>query len=270
MEINDSLPFNGQNPLESSSDITLSNIASAAGSGGFLFGEIGNDTLTPTNFNLVFAGDGNDTVEATAESGDNRIYSGNGNDLLNAGNNDRVFGGTGNDTLNAGEGENNRLYAGEGDDKLFAGNGNNILVGGTGIDRFWLAENNLPQAQNTILDFEVGVEKLVFTDVAEVTEFDDLTLTDTADGVLIQVGEKDRALLLGVSEDDLSEGDFRIFPIVDPGDKFNTAFQLGNLNIEEVFEDSVGTSDRIDFYSFTLTENSEVTLNLTGLTDTAN
>lgn len=206
METYDSLPFDSNNSLLANSDPILT---TAVGSGGLLFGGINNDILTPTTFNLVFTGAGVDTVEAGAESGDNRIYTGSGGDLLNAGNNDRLLGGAGNDTLDAGEGENNRLYAGAGNDRLLAGNGGNFLVGGVGNDEFWLAENNLPQSRNTIVDFEDEIDRLVIADVAEVTTFADLTLTDTEDGVVIKVGEDEIALLLGINSSNLTSSDFR-------------------------------------------------------------
>ena len=51
----------------------------------------------------------------------------------------------------------------------------------------------------------------------------------------------------------------------DPGDSFETAFDIGSLGALQTFSGTVGPTDRNDFYRFTLTENSDVSLGLTGL-----
>ena len=62
---------------------------------------------------IVFAGGGNDLVDASASSGNNRLYGGADDDELFASNNDRLFGEAGNDILDASVGSgNNRLYGG--------------------------------------------------------------------------------------------------------------------------------------------------------------
>jgi serralysin len=128
---------------------------------------------------IVFAGSGNDTVDATLGgvlASGNRIDAGQGADRIFVANNDRVFGGTGDDLIEAGEasgyrasggagndtfflGKDGRALGGEGNDKFFAGtNGGNLLSGGAGVDQFWLASSAIPTGSNTILDFQIGTD----------------------------------------------------------------------------------------------------------------
>lgn len=68
------------------------------------------------NINIVFAGDGNDTV--TGGSGRDRIEGGAGNDIINSGEGfDEIDGGTGDDAINAGT-DVNVVDGGEGVDTL--------------------------------------------------------------------------------------------------------------------------------------------------------
>jgi serralysin len=128
---------------------------------------------------IVFAGSGNDTVDAALGgvlASGNRIDAGQGADKIYAANNDRVFGGTGDDLIEAGEasgyrasggagndtfflGKDGRALGGEGNDKFFAGtDGGNLLSGGAGVDQFWIASSAIPTGANTILDFQIGTD----------------------------------------------------------------------------------------------------------------
>ncbi|MBE9150375.1 hypothetical protein IQ257_18110, partial [Coleofasciculus sp. LEGE 07092] len=54
-------------------------------------------------------------------------------------------------------------------------------------------------------------------------------------------------------------------PIIpDPGNDYNTALDIGVLGTQQTFTDAVGSLDRKDFYQFTLNQNSQVSLNLSG------
>ena len=55
----------------------------------------------------------------------------------------------------------------------------------------------------------------------------------------------------------------------DPGNTLNTALNLGNLTTTRTFKDFVGTVDRIDVYRFTLRQTSNLSLELSGLSDNA-
>ncbi|MHA6299952.1 hypothetical protein [Devosia sp. CAU 1758] len=96
------------------------------GTGGFYYGEAGNDTLW----------------------GDNGI------DYLDGGNDDDLIEGYGgNDTLVGGHGAD-ELYGGDGDDRLIGGEGFDWLVGGAGKDTFVFAPGS---GEDTIHDFHAGV-----------------------------------------------------------------------------------------------------------------
>ncbi|MDB9524896.1 hypothetical protein PN498_02755 [Oscillatoria sp. CS-180] len=51
----------------------------------------------------------------------------------------------------------------------------------------------------------------------------------------------------------------------DPGNTLSTAFGLSSLGVGQILNDTVGSLDRDDYYAFTLTQNSDVRLSLTGL-----
>jgi RHS repeat-associated protein len=55
----------------------------------------------------------------------------------------------------------------------------------------------------------------------------------------------------------------------DPGENFTTARDIGALGLPQTFTDVVGSLDRNDFYQFSLVQNSQVALNLTGLSEAA-
>ncbi|MEC4894688.1 MAG: hypothetical protein SAQ54_16940, partial [Oscillatoria sp. PMC 1050.18] len=129
------------------------------------FGSTEDDGLIPgliAEDELVFTGEGNDSVELGTNNTNNRVYLGNGNDNGIASANSRFFGGDGADELNSSLGDGgNRLYGGAGDDEIVVGsgdrafggegddtldasvgNGNNRLYGGVGNDTFFLGNND--------------------------------------------------------------------------------------------------------------------------------
>jgi serralysin len=57
--------------------------------------------------------------------------------------------------------------------------------------------------------------------------------------------------------------------MADPGNNFNTALDIGNLSSLLTYQDFVGTVDGDDFYRFNLIQNSNVSLQLSGLSDYA-
>ena len=109
----------------------------------------GNDIIYVNQNDVVFGGSGNDIFEATDGKGGNRMSGGAGDDIFYLGAGDRALGGDGNDQFFAESGGNNLLSGGAGSD-IF-----NIIVGGT-----------IPSAANTIIDFQIGTDKIGISGIA--------------------------------------------------------------------------------------------------------
>ncbi|CAA9328098.1 Glycerophosphoryl diester phosphodiesterase [uncultured Leptolyngbya sp.] len=152
------------------------------------FGTPGQDALVASGQQILFGGEGDDTLDATAGKGANRLEGGNGADTVFASSNDRVFGAAG-------------------DDILFAGEGNNQLTGGEGKDQFWLVSGDLPNAANTITDFQSGTDilglgaGLAFANLDIRQTGSDTTINLKTDGASL-------ATLTGVEASSLSIADF--------------------------------------------------------------
>lgn len=156
-----------------------------------LYGNEGDDTIFVNKGDRAFGGNGNDFINAAVGanqpgetiSGGNYIDGGNGEDYLLAGSNSELHGGNGNDTL-----------------QILAGSGN-LLYGEAGSDEFWIANGRLPDAvaveypegtdallpegislpelvdtRNTIMDFELGVDRIYVSGIEGVSSFEDLQL----------------------------------------------------------------------------------------------
>lgn len=128
---------------------------------------------------IVFTGAGNDEVDAqfatSPIAGRNRINTGSGSDTIYVNKGDRAFGSSGDDEFDATDaqggnrisggagndifwlGKDDRALGGDGDDQFYVqSGGGNLLSGGAGADQFWIANVELPDAANTILDFQKG------------------------------------------------------------------------------------------------------------------
>lgn len=172
---------------------------------------------------IVFTGAGNDIVDSViggALASGNRIDTGSGADTIFVANNDRAFGGSGDDTFEATDasgyrasgaagdddfflGSNGRALGGDGSDRFFVGTGGgNLLSGGGGADQFWIANGELPQAANTVLDFQAGSDVLGFQGVS--FGFADLTRT----GNTIAFAGNAIATLTGVDTSSLTAANF--------------------------------------------------------------
>ena len=174
------------------------------------------------NGNILFAGEGNDLVDASiATDGGNQIFAGAGDDEIFAGSGDRVFGGAGDDLLNSavggggnrllGEdgddillaGEGDRLLGGNGDDTLFiVRGGNNILSGGPGADAFWIVNGELPIEANIITDFELE-EDLIGVAGLGISSAEELTFTQVENDTTISFSDFDLAVLQNTQASDL-------------------------------------------------------------------
>ncbi len=139
--------------------------------------------------NLVFAGAGNDLVDAAISGeGNNRIYLDGGDDLAILGTGDRVVGAEGAD----------RFFATDG--------GDNIITGGEGADQFWLANAQVPESTNTITDFESGVDVLGIAGLD--LSFEELSITDSNGDALISGSNSDLAILQGIDAASLNADNF--------------------------------------------------------------
>jgi Ca2+-binding RTX toxin-like protein len=168
---------------------TLGNKADMPTASEPLFGTTGDDTLALTAADqLVFAGAGNDLVDAITGQGKNRIYGGSGNDTFILGSGDSLLGDIG-------------------DDRFFAQTGgDNFLTGGAGADQFWIASADIPESVNTITDFTSGEDVIGLAGLG--ASFSSLTLTQQGDNVLISFNENDLAVLNQIQSSSLSAANF--------------------------------------------------------------
>lgn len=180
--------------------------------------------LDATN-DIVFTGAGADEVDLAfnSDARNNRVNGGSDDDTIFVSQRDRVFGSSGNDTFDATNGKGgNRMSGGAGIDRFFlgendralGGNGNdefyvqagggNLLAGGAGADQFWILTGNLPDAANTIVDFEAGTDVLGIASQGANFGFDDLELS----GNTISVGGQTIAILNGIDTTSLTAANF--------------------------------------------------------------
>jgi quercetin dioxygenase-like cupin family protein len=157
-----------------------------------LDGSEGHDKICVNAEDHAFGTEGDDLLDASVgigqlgakEFGHNFLNGGNGNDTLIAGSDGELNGGDGDDTL------------------IIRQGGNNLLSGGAGADRFWIANGELPNAvrveysknvtsllpegislpaladtKNTIADFELGIDRIYIRGIQDIgSSFDDLEL----------------------------------------------------------------------------------------------
>jgi Ca2+-binding RTX toxin-like protein len=153
------------------------------------FGTTGDDTLEVVNSNgLIFAGAGNDLIDAIASQGDNRIYGGSGDDTFILGGKDILTGQDGSD----------RFFAQTG--------GDNLMTGGAGADQFWIASAEIPESANTVTDFTLGEDVIGLAGLG--ASFEGLTLTQQGDNTLIAFNNDELSVLNGIQSSSLSASNF--------------------------------------------------------------
>jgi hypothetical protein len=115
-------------------------------------------------------------------------------------------GGAGNDTLFLGT--NGRALGGGGNDKLFVGTGGgNILSGGAGADQFWIANAEIPNAANTIVDFQIGTDVIGIQGAKSLgIGATSLKLTQVGADTSIDFGGQTLAVLTGIQASSLTPG----------------------------------------------------------------
>ncbi len=122
-------------------------------------GLIGNLAMASgTEIEQARMGRGNDTV--IGNDADNLLWGDNGRDrLYGGGGTDSLFGGNGRDRLFGGA-MDDRLRGQKGKDYLDSGEGDDVMIGGGGADEFFYGFGH---DQDTIRDFTLGQDRLVFT-----------------------------------------------------------------------------------------------------------
>ncbi|MEB3213189.1 MAG: Calx-beta domain-containing protein, partial [Leptolyngbyaceae bacterium] len=107
-----------------------------------------------------------------------------------------VLGGGGNDLINGRRGRgNNLLNGGRGDDVLIGGGRDDVLVGGGGFDTFVIAEKKLKTGIVRIQDFNVKQDSLLFKDVRNIEDMDDLTLRKQGKATVVSIGRREVAII---------------------------------------------------------------------------
>jgi DNA-directed RNA polymerase subunit E'/Rpb7 len=155
-----------------------------------IFGTIKVDVIEVEGSNqIVFGGDSDNLIDASINStGNNRIYSGSGDDTVILGISDRIVGGVG-------------------EDKFFVmSGGDNIITGGEGADQFWIATAEIPEAANIITDFTSGEDVLGIAGLG--IGFDDLSISQQEDNTLIAANNSELAILQGIGMDMLNVDNF--------------------------------------------------------------
>jgi len=154
-----------------------------------IFGTTTENTIDVTGAKQpIFAGAGNDTIDATESKGGNRIYAGTGDDTIIVGANDVIKGQDGND----------RFFVQTG--------GGNFLTGGAGADQFWIANAEIPKSANTITDFTIGQDVLGVAGIG--ASFGALTLTQQDNNTLISFNQNELAILTGIQSSSLGASNF--------------------------------------------------------------
>lgn len=166
-----------------------------------IFGTPGDDVFDAADFRdpfsgngeVVFAGAGNDLIDASFSTGNNRIYAQNGDDLLFTGSNNRLSGGDGNDSFFILDGENN------------------ILLGDSGADTFWVSTGEeLPDIAQAIADFELEIDRLAFGG-GIISSIEDLNFSQVENNTVIASHDRDLAVVQNTLASELEAGDNFIF-----------------------------------------------------------
>jgi Ca2+-binding RTX toxin-like protein len=172
----------------------------------FLRGEEGNDILVGgSSFDDMHGNMGNDTLRGN--DGDDWVVGGKDNDLLfgDAGI-DIVYGNMGNDTVDGGAG-NDWVRGGQGDDSVMGGTGadwvwgdrgNDTISGGAGADLFYSFSG---AGIDRIADFSFAQGDRLKLDGAP-----SRTISQVGADVVVDMGNGDQVILVGVSLSSLGEG----------------------------------------------------------------
>jgi len=167
-------------------------------------GTLRDDQLTGTiNNDRILGQGGNDTLDG-----------GNGHDFINGNSgNDQIVGGLGNDTLH-GKGGRDVLSGGYGDDMLNGGGGHDVLAGdrgndviftGAGRDRIVIRPGH---GLDQVRDFTDRLDRIV---LGGGLRFNQLTIQQRQNDVLISRGGEQLLLLQNVNVNQINQADFMSF-----------------------------------------------------------
>ncbi len=134
--------------------------------------------------NLIFAAGGDDLIDLSQSEGGNRAYGGSENDTFILGTGDRVVGD-------------------EGADRFFArAGGDNLITGSAGADEFWIATGEIPDAANSITDFNLE-EDVIGVGGLGISSADELTFTQVDNDTAIAFEGSDLATIFDVQANEL-------------------------------------------------------------------
>jgi Ca2+-binding RTX toxin-like protein len=142
-------------------------------------------------------------------SGIERVNGFSGNDILDASSMTAsifLFGERGNDLLQGGSG-NDTLFGWAGDDTLIGGSGNDFMVGDAGADHFVFRPGF---GRDVIQRFELGLDRIDFSQHAGVAGFDGLQISQFRTETLIRTASDslDLLILAGLDSTRLTADDF--------------------------------------------------------------
>ena len=152
-----------------------------------IFGTTGDDTLEIAGTEqLVFAGEGNDLIDASASQGNNRIFGGSGDDTFILGTGDVLTGGAGADSF------------------FNQAGGDNRVTGGADADQFWIAVAELPESAMIITDFALDTDVIGVAGIGA-TSTTDLSFSQNGNDATIAFDGTDLAILQGIDVSDLEQ-----------------------------------------------------------------
>lgn len=123
-----------------------------------------------------------------------------------ANHNDTILGGNGNDLI-YGYAGNDFLMGDAGNDTLVGGAGDDQLRGGSGNDTFQFDYRYI-EGQDVIHDFASGEDVIHVTNTRGLLNFDNLIITDNANGCSFAIHSGTLVQLNGITADSLSASDF--------------------------------------------------------------
>lgn len=155
----------------------------------------------------IDGGDGNDSL--VGGKGNDTIFGGDGDDFIEGSKqNNALYGDAGNDTISTGQ-HTSVADGGSGDDLIVARLQKSVshtLTGGSGADVFeFVYPSGNTQAGATITDFEDGIDLLKLSGVASLA---DVTLSNIADGLIIDFNDDEEIMLTGIDESMITADDF--------------------------------------------------------------